>query len=114
MSKNEQGQELNFFDHLEWLKTLYVLRLQEINAADAEKNKIKNELNSKTSNMENLARSLTDKTLKLEAKVCDLENKLEIKEKEVDFLKSLDEKCSEVVNSYYKIPTWVRRIFVRE
>lgn len=109
-----EENELNFYHHLEWLKTIYVSKLDELNKQDEKYHKDVDELNNALSEMRRVADSFKHSIKQKSSVICELETKLEIKEKEVAFLKDADSEMARTAENYYKIPGWIRRIFVSE
>jgi hypothetical protein len=111
MSDHIQKQKMenvnNFYEHLEWLKDIYLHRLQEINVMSNEKN----ELNSKVKELTSKVNDAESRCRKL---MCEAKTAVEVLEKEIEFLKSADEEAARTVENYYKIPRWIRRVFVSE
>lgn len=113
MSENK----LNFYDHIEWLKTIYVSKLDELNKCDEKTDKLQKEieqLNGIVGDYGNLIDSLRSTIKKKDLDLCTIKTRLEIVEKELDFLKSTTNYAEDLLDKYYKIPKWIRRIFVSE
>lgn len=110
-------EQLNFYDHLDWLKTIYVSRLDELNKKDKEISHLKSELKSLQDDFDTFRtdsrRTIENFRLK-NVRCCEIETKNEVLEKEIAFLKDASDFASDLSDKYYAIPSWIRRIFVRE
>ena len=106
--------QLNFYDHLEWLKTIYVSKLDELNKQDNRCHEEIQKLEQTLIEMRKLIDSFKSSLKQKSSIICELQTKLEIKEKEVAFLKDADSEMARTAENYYKIPGWIRRIFVSE
>jgi len=109
-----EDAQLNFYDHLEWLKTIYVSRLDELNKQDNRYHEETQKLEQTLIEMRKLIDTLKSLLKQKSSIICELQTKLEIKEKEVQFLKGADSEMARTAENYYKIPRLIRRVFVSE
>ena len=112
MSEETEDNKFNFYQHLdnikdsiEWLKTIHVYDLSE----RSRNTNLINDLKIKLDESELYQAGLEMQNCKSDN--CYLKHQLEIKEKEVELLKSADEYLSEVVEKYNKIPRFVKWLF---
>lgn len=96
--------ELNFYNHLESLKTIYVKRLDELNDKDREIHRLKKDMQTLIEDFKEYRNSQSDKIL-------DLEQKLEMLQRRLSFLEDVDAEVSDTVRNYYLIPLWIRKMF---
>lgn len=109
-----EDADLNFYSHLEWLRTIYVSKLDEMNKQDEKHSAEVAQMNEALDEMRKMMDSFKSTVKQKSSTICELQNQLEIREKEVEWLKSADGEMARTAENYYKIPRLVRRIFVRE
>ena len=121
MSEETEDNKFNFYQHLdnikdsiEWLKTIHVYDLSERSRNTNLINDLKIKLDESEKQCYAYELELYQAGLEMQnckSDNCYLKHQLEIKEKEVELLKSADEYVSEVVEKYNKIPRFVKWLF---
>lgn len=110
-------EELNFYDHLEWLKTIYLLRLQEITESEKKVAKLEEkckDLDSSVTDYIKLTNSLRNSLSQKDVELCEFKTKNEVLEKELNLIKSDNNIFIEAAEKYHKIPKIIRRFFASE
>ena len=114
----------NFYDHIEtieqslnWLKTIHVHSLSDKEFTAKEHYELKEKVADLEKQVEEYELDLNGLRLEIEhykSLQCSLESRLEIKQKEVDFLNATDEYLINTQNRYNKIPWIFRKLFGAE
>ena len=114
----------NFYDHIEtieqslnWLKTIHVHSLSDKEFTAKEHYELKEKVDELDGQVQEYELDLNGLRLEIEhykMLQCDLETKLEIKQKEIDFLTQTDEYLVDTQHRYNKIPWIIRKLFGAE
>jgi len=112
----EDKNPYNFYNHIEniemslnWLKTIHVHTLSDREYTDKEFQDLKTKTEDQTKQLYEYELDLNGLRLEIEhykSKMYDLEKKLQIKDKEADLLREVDEYLVDTQRKYNKIP-WI-------
>lgn len=114
IQKQKMDNINNFYEHLDWIKDIYVHRLDEINVFSNTCNQLTADITDLKAQNEDLRVKLEQSESKCRKMMCETKTAFKVQQEEIDFLKSVDEESSRTIENYYKIPRWIRRIFTGE
>lgn len=121
---SDEKNPYNFYNHienieqsLEWLKTIHVHTLSDREFTSKEYYELKEKVDELENQVQEYELDLNGLRLEIEhykMLQCDLETRLEIKQKEVNFLSQTDEYLIDTQQRYNKIPWIIRKLFGAE